>query len=146
MYVLYVCMYRGTRYDRINGDRRLLQRVEVDMMRSPSSLQFVFPLHQQSKISKMGEGKKELAKLTFSFKCNTNTIIPSTPILPSTTTVTQGIHSPGLKYNSLLHAACPSALPLTGGIITTFEFGITPSILMKCSVVCLVEPTKRFSM
>lgn len=45
----------------------------------------------------------------------------------TTVSVTQGIQSPGRKYNS----RCQDPSALGGGYITTFELGITPSMFVK---------------
>ena len=89
-------------------------------------------------------GEKEEYVPTFSFRCRMSTIDASSTIAIATVSVTRGIHSPGLRYNSFLQSVlCESS---DGGTIRTFEFGITPSMLMKCSSWCFVEPTKKFSM
>jgi hypothetical protein len=57
------------------------------------------------------------------------TMIASMIVTSTTVNVTQGIQSPGRKYNSLRQSPGASLVP-RGGMMTTFEFGITPSILM----------------
>lgn len=87
--------------------------------------------------------------LAFSLRCSTRTTIPNPSIAVNNTTVTQGIQSPGFKYNSFLHSPT-SPPPLSSfdwyGRIKTWEFGMTPSKLMKCwDWFERVEPMKRFS-
>lgn len=112
------------------------------MMRNSSPLQFILPLYSSEHYRKHITGKQIPEKPTFSFKCNTSTIIASTTVPSTTVNVTHGIHRPGRKNSSLLHGSPSRA----DGSITSFEFGITPSMLMKCCSVWTVAPTKRFSM
>lgn len=99
------------------------------MMGNLSPLQLIFSLEKGTgKMVQRGSGgiKRLKKNLTFSFKCNTNTMIANR-IMPTTTvTVTQGIHSPGRKNSSRFQAS-PS---FADGRMTTFEFGMTPSMLM----------------
>jgi hypothetical protein len=111
-------------------------------MRDPPPLQFIRPLQYKRNVSSQAQPASSNTPHTFSFKCSTNTITAKTTVATTDVNVTQGIHSPGLKNNSFFHPLSP----VEGGRMTTRELGMTPSMFSQCFGVCLVEPTKRFSM
>lgn len=69
---------------------------------------------------------RELNRQTFSLIWSMNTMIANINMAMMTVIVTNDIHSPGLRYSSRRHASSS----FKEGLMTTREFGITPSRLM----------------
>ena len=71
------------------------------MNRTSSSFNLIFSLHTTPKNQFPSEQRKEQRR-TFSFKWSTTTTVPRSIIAAPSTIVTQGIQSPGCRYNSLV--------------------------------------------